>query len=495
MINDTRLEEFFKWLLNSEAILEEAEEDYFNYYTLLLTPFSFEAIEKGLKILNKIRIKAEEWEKFKDKSEFDDYQIRMEQISDLNNEYLREVPTIHHEKINIVDSDYRINEELKKINRLFYSSSVIRMSLAAYLNQDKTNPIDYVVGVLPPKFRILEESTDEHKLLLRMLNYNDKSMVCKWILDIDDSDHSAKEENEFNKIENHMMLFLNVEDSSILNILIDGANVHTYQMKSDYEDWKLGDHYQFKDYCEVSEGRKYSYSVIWEVALGAMINVNPVSDDKLRPHNEVDSYRIMSESGPNWDEFVTFNNVVFPIGKKWTYDPPFWREVCHYKFDNYNTLAKFISGKIEESKMHQNNGIWRLGKKQEDVSDQEMDEEENDVDEEENDVDEEDMDEDENSQKEENNDEDEENEENEKGEEVEEGEEDEDEEMSSEKSDSKSKGINYAINCIGPQKPILIDRVKNSKAKISFPMYENEITAVMPKTFKSKDSIEYQSSE
>ena len=46
-------------------------------------------------------------------------------------------------------------------------------------------------------------------------------------------------------------------------------------------------------------------------------------------------------------------------------------------------------------------------------------------------------------------------------------------------------------NCIDSQKLILIDQIKNPNAKISFPIYPNEITAVMSQTFKSKDSIDY----
>lgn len=80
------------------------------------------------------------------------------------------------------------------------------MNLAAFSKQNTLNPTDYLLGVLPQKFKILEESTDEHKLLMQMLNFDSEGFFCNSILELEDSSHSAKEESEFSKTENHRML-------------------------------------------------------------------------------------------------------------------------------------------------------------------------------------------------------------------------------------------------------------------------------------------------
>lgn len=186
--------------------MREIQNDHYNIHTCLLTPFSFEAINKGLGILSKIKAKILESDKFEAKGQFEDYCIRIEQIADLNNEYFRAVPTIHESSIELIRTKFNVSEEIAKLNRLSCYSSLVRMNLAAFSKQDTLNPTDYLLGVLPQKFKILEESTDEHKLLMQMLNFDLDGFFCNSILELEDSSHSAKEESEFIKTENHRML-------------------------------------------------------------------------------------------------------------------------------------------------------------------------------------------------------------------------------------------------------------------------------------------------
>lgn len=239
---------FLKGFLDIEQLVSQLEDQHFQYYSLLLTPFSFASIDEGLKILKKIQEKLVVLKKFKDESNFEDFCLTFDQISDLNNKYLKAVPQIFDKKIEMIKDIYEIKRAYQTLKSLMSLSTATRLTLAASLSQSKLNPYDYIFDSLPINLRFLAEDSEDYRVLLAYLNSGDNSSyaVCKCIAEVSDSSHSKADELKFEKMDNHMLLVLAVDKFNLMSMLATDFSILPF-MTQNCDSEILFDGYYFQD--------------------------------------------------------------------------------------------------------------------------------------------------------------------------------------------------------------------------------------------------------
>ena len=141
--------DFLKPLVDDNEMYNSLQNSKLWNSLLLLAPQDKDTIDKGIEILNKMKIKLEEANKWRSKSNFDDYTVKMEQLANLNSEYLEVIPKTNPEHIEAILNDYQVQNEITLLKSVYSLSFKIRIALGAYQNAKKVNPYDYVLGSLP----------------------------------------------------------------------------------------------------------------------------------------------------------------------------------------------------------------------------------------------------------------------------------------------------------------------------------------------------------
>lgn len=104
------------------------------------------------------------------KSNFEDYCVKMDELSKLNSEYLEVIPKVNPEMIQAMLNEYEINNEITLLKSVYSISFQIRIVLGAYQNIAKVNPYDYILGSLPVGLESVKSGSDEEELILQYLN-------------------------------------------------------------------------------------------------------------------------------------------------------------------------------------------------------------------------------------------------------------------------------------------------------------------------------------
>ena len=156
--SDKGITQFLKPLVDDNQMYNSLQNSKLCNSLLLLAPQDKDTIDKGIEILNKIKAKLEESQKWRSKSNFDDFTVKMEQVSNLNSEYLEVIPKTNPELIEALLNDYQVQNEINLLKSVYSLSFKLRVALGAYKNAKKVNPYDYLLGSLPVKLSVLNKT-------------------------------------------------------------------------------------------------------------------------------------------------------------------------------------------------------------------------------------------------------------------------------------------------------------------------------------------------
>jgi predicted DNA-binding WGR domain protein len=385
MKNSPEVGFFLKGLINKKKIVDDLANNQYQSFFFTISPLHNTAIEEGMKVIEKIKVLAKQAKIFQNKNNFDDYCVKMEQIKRLNNEYFDIVPKIlltHREAI-LTSED--ITREIADLQAMVASTIALRLTVAASKHDSKLNPYDFLFNCLQgySKWSFLDKNNEEYKLIVRMLNSQkwDESYLIEGVMAVEDSNYVPALERAFDEKPNHWMLYLKISDPNILHLL--SSNFEVASMNDKIDNWYVEvqpdqETYVFKDYFDTDdlENNKENYIVMCEVALGNFSNLLLDHEVKtLKPSGFVDTFRIVSNEGPNWESAVIYNGVKFFVEQKEEcYKNRVFRTMNNEKFDTFSTLKAYINGKIKKADLREDNGVFV--EENPENSDQEMEEDE-----------------------------------------------------------------------------------------------------------------------
>ena len=330
MVNPIEFMYFIKPLVSDNNMYTALKNSNFSNSMMLLAPQDQRTIDQGIDILNKIKTLIKEAEQHRLKHNFEKYSVCMEEISNLNSEYLEVIPKVNPTLIAALLYDHQVDVEIKLLKSAFTISYTIRAMLGAYKNQDRINPYDYILGTIGAHLSIVDSKSEETNLILHYLNsdqlygYNLRSIVR-----VDDVEYSEEQDRLFNETKNHTMFWHGTSATNALSIIKNGLKILPEENIAHGS--RFGRGLYFSDSfslssCYSAESDQEKYIFLWEVATGRMINVISGYNMELKESEDYDWIRSMPTSGPDWDGAVVKDNVVYPIGRTVTYPPPFIRK-------------------------------------------------------------------------------------------------------------------------------------------------------------------------
>ena len=81
-----------------------------------------------------MKAKLAEAAQCRSKANFDDYTVKMEQLANLNSEYLEVIPKTNPEHIEAMLNEYQIKNEINLLKSVYDLSFKTRVALGAYQN-------------------------------------------------------------------------------------------------------------------------------------------------------------------------------------------------------------------------------------------------------------------------------------------------------------------------------------------------------------------------
>lgn len=302
----------------------------------------------------------------------------MEQVSQLNSEYLEVIPKTNPEHIEALLNDYQVNNEINLLKSVYSMSFKLRIALGAYKNAKKINPYDYLLGSFPVKLSVLDCNSEQADLILHCINSQPiHGHTLTNIIQVEGLDYSDKENKRFTSTENHRMLWHGTGAENILNILKQGLKIKPAEAA--HHGARFGPGIYFSDcfnlpLCFTDSTNSQKYVLLCEVATGHMANVLNMPNTGLNKDSGYDSVRIMCRSGPNWDSFINQDGVVYPIGQSISYETPFALDKNSLPQYNFSELQQYINSKITK-KTKTRGKKTKLADSEEEQSDVDMEDE------------------------------------------------------------------------------------------------------------------------
>ena len=154
-----------------------------------------------------------------------------------------------------------------------------------------------------------------------------------------------------------MMLWHGTSANNILEIVRNGLKITP--LNASHHGSRYGKGIYFSDSfalssCFSAESDEEKYILLCEVALGNMANILTINNTEIQENGWYDSIRAMPSMGPDWDGFVTKDEVVYPIGKRINYPQPVLTSYVSDAILNYDkkptALQKYYADKIKANK-------------------------------------------------------------------------------------------------------------------------------------------------
>jgi hypothetical protein len=267
------MKEFIAPLVEDKNLYDHLNNSKLADSMLICSPQDKDTLNRGIEILKKMKAKIKQSQKCRNKANFEDYCVKMDQLSKLNSEYLEVIPKVNPEMIQAMLYEHEINNEIDLLQSVFSLSFQIRIVLGAYYNVTKVNPYDYIFGSLPVGLEPVKSGSDEEELILHYLNTS-KNNNCYLanLIKISGLEYKAEEDKKFLSTDNHVMLWHGSPGKNVLGIIKNGLKIKPTE--TSFTGSRFGDGIYFSDSFELSncfsagEGGKDRYIMLCEVALG-----------------------------------------------------------------------------------------------------------------------------------------------------------------------------------------------------------------------------------
>lgn len=323
MKNPEEFKYFIQPLTTDNNMMSNFTYSNFSRSLMVLAPQDKETVEDAIDILLKMKKLLEECRKHQGKQDFPAFMTCMQEVENLNSEYMEVIPKTNPTTIEALLNIHQVDNEIKNLRSIYTLSYSVRSMLGAYLNKEKVNPYDYILGTLDINMSIVDPNSEETNLILHYLNSDQSSGYnLRNIIKVEELDYSEEDNETFYDAPNHMMLWHGTGANNILNIMRKGLKIapaEAFQHGSRYgKGLYFSDSFALSS-CYSSESESEKYILLCEVATGRMVNILSMSNQNLKKTKDYDCIRVIPTNGPNWDGSVVKNDVVYPIGRSITY--------------------------------------------------------------------------------------------------------------------------------------------------------------------------------
>ena len=161
---------FLNPLLNDQQLVNNLKNQSFDESLFLFAPKDKDTILQGIEILKKMKAKLEKAEKCRNKANFEDYCLFLDQAVQLNSEYLEVIPKNNPEMISCILNSYQCDTEVQFLKNIFEVSFQFRLTLGAIYNAKKLNPYDYVLNSTGLDLEVVDPHSEETDLILHYIN-------------------------------------------------------------------------------------------------------------------------------------------------------------------------------------------------------------------------------------------------------------------------------------------------------------------------------------
>jgi predicted DNA-binding WGR domain protein len=354
MINPIEFKFFIKPLINDMTIMTHLRSQQFPTSIMLLAPQDKQAIDIAIEILNKMKNIMKETDRHRRAHKFAEYSDWMQEISDLNSDYLEVIPKINPTKIQCLMHPNQVDQEIKLLKSAFTLSYSIRSILGAYFHQARINPYDYVLGTLGAHLSVVDPNSEETNLILHYLNSdnNRRNYNLRNVIKVEPMGYSEEEDDRFQKTKNHMMLWHGTSATNVLSIIRSGLKIAP--VDAEFHGARYGKGIYLSDSFNLSswfsaESEQEMYIFLWEAATGNMVNMLSNSNPELKYSENYDCIRAMSMQGPDWDGSVFMHDVIYPIGKTIYYPQPYLSKEGDVKVSSLNEFKSLIQKRASNS--------------------------------------------------------------------------------------------------------------------------------------------------
>lgn len=344
--------EFLDPLICDTQIFQSIENSNLMNSIMLVSPQDKETIDKGLQILRKIKSKLAQSHKYRNKQNFADYSVCMDQVAKLNSEYLEVIPKKNPELIEAMLHEHQLENETQLLKSVFTVSYILRVMLGAYQNLTKVSPYDYVLGSLAVNLEPIDPNSDQANLILHYLNSeNVNNHTLTNIIKVSGLRYDKQEDKKFLKTKNHMLLWHGTPAQNILSIIKSGLKIRP--IHSMMHGARYGEGIYFSDNfnlsrCFSAASNTQKYILLCEVACGDVAHVLNLNHTGLAKDDNFDSVRVMSQRGHDWDSCLVKDGIMHPIGKHVNYDMPYLAGKKNETYNQYSEFQKHIKGKVKE---------------------------------------------------------------------------------------------------------------------------------------------------
>lgn len=239
---------------------------------LFASPQDKATLDKGREILDKMSLKLLKSNEYRQKNNFEDFVIIMDQVDALNSEYLEVIPKVNPEMISTMLNEYQIKMERDMLDTVYSFAFQIRIVLGAYQHLKKVNPYDYIMGTFDLDLESVESGSNDEELVLNYLN-SSKSSNCSLVnlMKVKGLKYEDKEDKKFLNTDKHIMLWHGTPATNILSIMKKGLKIkpnESTQHGSAYGNGiYLSDSFELSQ-CYSAPSGDYKYILLCEVALG-----------------------------------------------------------------------------------------------------------------------------------------------------------------------------------------------------------------------------------
>ena len=382
MRNPIEFKKFLKALIDDRSVYNSLQRCNYSNAIMLLAPQDKATIDEGLKILDKMKKLLQDSEKHRVNNNFEKYSECIDQVADLNSEYMEVIPKVNPTLIYALLNLNEVQIEIQMLKKVFSLSYSVRSILGAYLQQDSINPCDYILGTLNVTLNVVDPSSEEADMILHYLNSeNSHGYYLRNLIQVDDLDYSEEQNEKFYETKNHMMLWHGTSSNNILSIIREGLKI--VPVNSEFHGARYGKGVYFSDSFALSswfstENNNEKYILICEVALGKMVNVLSGFISDLKKDEKYDSLRAMSSNGPDWDGFIQKNDVIYPIGNLIRYPQPEYTAYISDKVAKIVNRPTPLQAHFENKVKSQRPKISRIQRDKYEIDDEEESDEEED---------------------------------------------------------------------------------------------------------------------
>ncbi|CDW80451.1 nad(+) adp-ribosyltransferase-3 [Stylonychia lemnae] len=333
---------------------------------------TFHHIEEARQILDEALDLCDQQEKLKQANNRDEVQNIQEQLMELSNRYYTLIPFKDYTRngIKFLSWKHQIEREQEELSIMANSSLSFKLAIASIKN---ACPLQYVINMLPTKVNLLSslDNQAEYKQIMRYLDagkpigsqYGKKTQTyVNNIFSINESGVRMADDNElFNQIHNHWLLWHGTKNENLIGILNQGMKIKPSGVNQAGSLFGSGIYFSdnankaidYTSYQEIQYSKEDAsfYMLLCEVALGNVANFPSDWESNIyRPPEGSHSVRIMSEKGPDFSQNIyNEDGIIVPVGNIVQY-PPIKVLKGNQEYNDINNFADYLMKQEQEEK-------------------------------------------------------------------------------------------------------------------------------------------------